>query len=202
MATLAGLRTLVYTYLGTVSTDPAYSLTTVNTLLNAVGNRYIDDIHQMKPDYLVKTATITGAAHSYTLPTDFAGWLEVRLVDATGRSLDEARHEELNDGGSFFSITGPDGTAILTTSDAVTAGSAIYLRHRYTPAELSGDTDVPTWMSSRHHDLLAREAAIDAYGLGNESQPASTFIATTAERRAQFWLAIGRRGVQPMIQRR
>ena len=206
MSTLAALRSLVYTYVGTASTDPAYPSGTVNTLLNAVGNRYVDDIHQMKPDYLVKTTTLTTAAasHAYTLPSDFAGFLEVRLTDATGWMMTEVRHDELNlgFGGPVFSITGPDGTAILTTADSVTAANAIYLRHRYTPVEMAADTDVPTWMPSRFHDLLAREAAIDAYGLGNESQPAGHFIQSTEDRRAQFWYSIGRRGVQTMIQRR
>lgn len=205
MASLAGLQSLTLTYLGTTATDPAYPGATLTALLNAVGNRYVDDVHQAKPDYLNKIVTlapVSSTSTSYTLPVDFAGWLEVRADDETGSLLTEVRAEELNVWGAdapAFAVVGADGSAVLKST--VGLGRSIYLCYRYTPDELSLAGDTPAWMPTRFHDLLAREAAIDGFGLGNESAPASHFLATTEDRRAQFWTAISRRGVAPTIQR-
>lgn len=207
MATLAGLRSLVYVYLGTTSSDPAYPSATVNSLVNAAANALIADVHQAKPDYLLlgqdPLTAQSSTSHSYTLPTTFAGWVEVRVGSSTGVQLTEARREELDQYPSLpaFAITGADGAAVLTTSAAVEAGVDLYLLYRTQPAELVADADVPTWLPTAFHDLLARKAAIDAFGLGNESAPSPLFVASTSDREAQFWVSIGRRGVAPTIQR-
>lgn len=208
MASLSGLRTLVYAYLGTTSSDPAYPASTVNALINAAGNALIADIHQQKPDYLVSwegaLAAQNPTSRNYTLPSTFAGWVEVRLGSATGTQLTEVRREELElyTSAAAFSVTGTDGAnAILTTSAGVESGVALWMFYRYQPSELVADADVPTWLPTAYHDLLARKAAIDAFGLGNESAPSPLFVATTADRETQFWVSIGRRGVGPTIQR-
>lgn len=206
MATLAGLRTLVYAYLGTTATDPAYPAATINALVNAAGNGLLADVHQARPDLLQKYTTLTAASttsRDYTLPSDYAGWLEVRSPDGEGTQLGEVRREELFNASGFpaFAITGPDGGALLQTSPGLNAGVTVFLLYRYQPAELAGDTESPTWLASSYHDLIARQAAIDAFGLGNESAPSPLFVRSTEERRAQFWASISRRGVAPTIQR-
>lgn len=208
MATLSGLQALVYVYLGTTSSDPAYPAATVTALLNAAAGRYVDDIHQARPDYLFTSTTLaasTPTTRIYTLPADFAGWLEVRATDADGVLMQEVRREELiaagNAGIPAFAITGADGAAVLSTSTGVDAGISIYIVYRTTPAELSAADDIPSWMPARFHDLLAREAAVDGFGLGAESAPSRTFLQTLEDRRSQFWAAISRRGVAPTIQR-
>jgi len=199
-------RGLVYTYLGTIASDPAYPAATVTALLNAVANKYIADVQQMAPSYLRDTDTLAAAgatSRSYALPADFAGWLDVRVTDASGSPLSEVRDDELAvvADGCHFSITGPDSAATLTTDEGVSAGVALYLKYRYQPAEMSDDADAPDWMPTQFHDLLAREAAIDAFGLGDESAPSPLFLQETQDRRAQFWLHIGNRGIQPMTLR-
>lgn len=211
MANLAALQALVYVYLGTTSSDPAYPAATVTALLNAAAGRYVDDIHQARPDYLYKYQNLSPnspGGRGYTLPTDFAGWLELRVNDSDGQPgtyMQEVRREELHAAGDAgvpaFSITGPDGSAKLETSTGIAAGASLFLVHRYTPAELSVAGDTPSWLPSRFHDLLAREAAIDGFGLGAESAPSRTFLETTEDRRSQFWQAIGRRGIAPTLQR-
>jgi hypothetical protein len=199
---LPAIRTRVYVYLGTRSTDPMYPATTVDALINAVANKYIADVHELAPSYLRKTATLTSATRSYNLPADFAGYIDVRETDESGAALDEIRDDDVNhfSGTPAFSITGPDQAAVLTTSGGVTAGRDIYLKYRYQPAELSGSA-APDWMPTQFHDLLAREAAIDAAGLGGEGSLTDRFIAETQDRRAQFWSHVGRRGVQPSLVR-
>jgi hypothetical protein len=202
VASLSSLRTLFYAYLGTTSSDPFYPPTTANALINATANKYIADVHDMNPGYLVDTETLspdTAGGRIYTLPADFSKWLEVRITDSNGSMCAEVRTEELNMGydGPVFAITGPNGTAKLTTGDSINAGVSIYLKYAYQPSEMSADGDTPSWMPTKFHDLLAREAAIDAYGLGNESAPSRQFVDETNDRRGQFWYSISQRGVQP-----
>ena len=204
---LAALRSLTYVYLGTVNTDPAYPATTVTTLLNAVANKYIADAHEMAPSYLRKVATLTATsptARTYNLPADFSRWLDVRLNNSDGSQLEERRDDEMNEpqSGYVFSVTGPDGSAVLTTHSSVSAGVPLYLKYAYQPAEMVNDGDSPaSWMPAQFHDLLAREAAIDAFGLGDEATPSPVFLQETIDRRGQYWYHMGRRGIQPMTVR-
>lgn len=205
MASLSGLRSLVYVYLGTTSADPAYPSATVNALINAAANTLIADVHQARPDYISTTATINPSValtRTYVLPGIFAGWLEVRETDATGALLEEVRTEDLPKA-SFgaFAVSGADGSAVLKTSTAVEAGIPLYLHYRSMPVELAADSDTPSWCPTAYHDLIARLAAIDGFGLGNESAPSSHFLRSTEDRKAQFWAAISRRGVAPTLQR-
>lgn len=206
MASLSGLRSLVYVYLGTTSTDPAYPAATVNALVNAAGNALIADIHQARPDYFQTSATLaptSPTARTYTLPADYAGWLEVRIGTSSGVRLSEARREELGalTAVPSFAVTGPDGAATLTVSEGVELNASLFFLYRTQPAELAGDGESPTWLPTAYHDLLARKAAIDAFGLGNESAPSPLFVDSTDDRLSQFWVSIGRRGVDPTIQR-
>lgn len=198
MASLSTLRGLFYVYLGTKSTDPKFPTSTANALINAAANKYAADVQQQNASWLESETSLASATRSYALPANFAGALDVRLTDEQGQQLIEVRGDELAAAAGMpaFAITGPDGTSgRLKTSRGVTEGAALWLKYRYQPAELVNDIDVPSWMPSQFHDLLAREAALDAFGLGNEGEPGSLFVQELFDRRAQFWAHIGRRGV-------
>jgi len=203
---LATLRNLTWTYLGTYSGDPLYTPTVVNGLLNNVVAKFVTDIQESRPDYLQSVVTLTAqtsTSNAYNLPSDFSGFLEVRLNDYTGTQLTYVRMEELNQPTLIysFSITGADQNAVLYTCPTMTPGVPLYFRYQYVPPDLVNDSDVPTWMPSRFHDLIARQAAIDAYGIGNEDVPADLFVTETQDRIAQFYLEVARRGATPVLTR-
>jgi hypothetical protein len=200
--TLADLRTLFYVYIGTTSSDPMYPTATVNALINAVAGKYRQETYQADPSRfeLETTLTPTGQTRSYPLPADFGGFLDVRFDSNKGVKLDQVRSDELNAAWAFaaFAITGPDASATLSTSDFCTLGEAIYLKYLQVQPGMSADTDEPLWLDADFHDLLAREAAIDAYGLGDEAQPSDRFMQETGDRRAMWYLHLMRRGVNSL----
>lgn len=200
--TLAALRTLFYVYIGTTSSDPMYPPATVNALINAVAGKYRQETYQADPSRFEFETTLTPNAgtRDYPLPSDFGGWLDVRFDTAKGTKLDAVRSDELNAAWAFaaFAITGPDAAATLSTSEFCTLGESIYLKYLQVQQPMSGDNDEPTWLDADYHDLLAREAAIDAYGLGDEAQPAPRFMQETEDRRAMWYLHLMRRGVNGM----
>lgn len=202
MASLTTLRSLFYIYVGTKPTDPMYPTATVDALLNAAAHKYIADVQQANPAYLVKTTTLNLAARTASLPVDFAGYVDVRFDDATGRPLREVRLEELDTPSrAAFAITGPDAAATLTASQAVAENATLYFAYRYQPADLVNPSDIPEWMPAPFHDLLAREAAVDGFGLGAEGAPVVAFLTELQDRRAQFWAHVMRRGTQPLTTR-
>ena len=197
--TLADLRTLFYVYIGTTSSDPMYPTATVNALINAVAAKYRQETYQADPSRFEIEVTLSPVSQTrqYLLPADFGGWLDVRFDTSKGTKLDQVRSDELNAAWSFaaFAITGPDAAATLTTSEFCTLGEAIYLKYLQVQSPMSADTDEPLWLDADFHDLLAREAAIDAYGLGDEAQPSPRFMQETEDRRAMWYLHLMRRGV-------
>lgn len=196
MANLSALRSLFYVYLGTKSTDPAYPSGTANTLINAAGNKLALETQQQNASLLQKSSSLTSATREYSLPSDFSHYVEVRLDDSVGSKLVEVRDEDLTDDPrAAFAIYGPDGAAKLRVNTAVTMGRTLWLKYAYWPTELAADADTPSWLPSAFHDLLAREAAVDAFGLGGEGEPSALFLDETRDRRALYWSHIGRRGV-------
>lgn len=203
MASLATLRSLFYVYLGTKASDPMYPSTTVDALINAAANKYKADIQQANPGWLSDTTTLTLSSGSVSLPADFAGVLDLRLTDNTGMRLREVRYEELELDWSqpVYAITGSDAAATLHCSSQVSEDGDVYLVYRTQPAELSAGTDVPSWMPGQFHDLLAREAAIDGFGLGAEGVPSPHFVRELDDRRAQFWGHLKSRSTHPLLTR-
>lgn len=206
MADLTTLRALFYVYLGTVSTDPAYPQTTADVLLNAAARELAADMQQMAPDMLQKVVTLNpdvAGGSTYTLPSDFYEALEVRLGTNLGTPLEEVRSEELDLGwdGPVFAIYGPDATATLEVSDLAEPGSPLYFRYGYQPVDLAAPSDIPSWMPTQFHDLIARAAAIDAYGLGAEAAPAPEFLEKTEDRKGQYWFHLSRRTTQAQTPR-
>lgn len=196
MANLAALRSLVYVYLGTRPTDPAYPSSSLNSLINGVANKLALETKQQNASLLQKSQSLTSVTREYSLPADFAGYVEVRLDDDTGSKIVEVRDEDLTDDPrAAFSIYGPDGAAKLRVNTAVSMGRTLWLKYSYWPAELAADADAPSWLPSAFHDLLAREAALDAFGLGAEGEPSMLFLDETRDRRALYWSHVGRRGV-------
>jgi hypothetical protein len=200
MLNLGQLRGMFYAYLGTPDSDPMYPPTTANALINAVARKYHNDIQQANPDFFAVTTTLIAdvGTRDYQLPDDFAGWLDVRFTNSQGYALEETRFDELPSAWGFaaFAITGTDDAAVLHTSNYCTVAVPLYFAYTQSAADLAGDSDVPSWMPQDFHDLLAREAAIDAYGLGAESAPSPVFMQETMDRRAMFWLKVGKRGAR------
>lgn len=199
---LATMESLVWTYLGSFSGDPLYPQAVVDSLINNVCYKYQADIQQSNPSYNSATVTLASTpvgSNTYPLPADFAGWLEVRATDFQGIPMSECRLEEINipSLAYSFAITGKDSSATLTTANAMVGGIPIYFRYQQLLPILVNPGDIPTWMPDQFHDLIPREAAIDAYGIGNEDVPADKFMEETRDRRAQFWLHIMRRGTGP-----
>lgn len=199
---LSDIRTLFYAYLGTPATDPMYPPATANALINAVAHKYMDDLSQSDPARFFNVVTLTPNTDTrdYPLPSDFQMALDVRFASNQGVKLDVVRYDELNAAWAFaaYALTGDDANAVLHTSQFCTQGESLYFLYQQAQVDMAADTDEPTWMPARYHDLLARKAAIDAYGLGDEAAPSPTFMQETADREAQFYLAIMRRTVDGM----
>jgi hypothetical protein len=203
---LAQLQALVWTYLGTSSVDPLYTPTVVTGLLNTVANKYQTDLAEAAPSYNVTTTTLTASpasSNTYPLPANFGGWIEVRCTDYQGIPLGECKYEELNVPALAYSfaISGPDQAATLTTAPNVVAGLPLYFRYTPIAPDLVAAGDVPSWMPANFHDLLARDAAIDAFGIGSEDAPSPVFIQETNDRRAMWYLHIMRRGTSAVLTR-
>jgi len=201
MLNLAQLRGLFYAYLGTPQSDPMYPPSTANALINAVARKYRHDMAKSNPDWFVTPTTLTAnvGTRDYPLPDDFGGWLDVRFNNSKGFVLEEVRYDELPAAWGFaaFAITGNDSAAVLHTSDFCVVAVPLYLAYTQAGADLAGDSDTPSWMPQDFHDLLAREAAIDAYGLGAESAPSPVFMQETMDRRSVFWFHVSQRGARP-----
>lgn len=200
------LTTLVRSYLGTASDDPAYTATILNPLLQSAYDSLIADIQDANPHYLSTAVTLTAdssTSHLYTFATqspaitDFAKWLEVRWTDEDGVLLAEARLEDLRDGGGgLFALTGPDEAPVLRTGADDEAGTALYFRYAYWPADWDEDSDEPTGIPAKYHDLVALEALF-AFALGGEARVPADLRIRWMDRRAQLLSRVGRRGIQP-----
>lgn len=201
MADRSALRTKVFTYLGTRSTDPFYKnedgSSRIDGLLQDAYNAIVSDILLTNPEYLQKVETLTSADHTYALPADFAGWIDVRLNTSTGTPLTQCDMEFLpSTFGTEFAISGPDQDAVLTTSGGVEAGVDLYLLYRYWPLDWTQDTDSPDVVPSKFHDVVALDAAEVAFALGGEQVMPPKLVALKEDRRASLLLHVGRRGVQ------
>jgi hypothetical protein len=199
------LKTLIRTYLFTSDDDPAYSDTVLDPIAQQAYDSVLSDINQAKPDYLSKTVTLaadSSASHDYIFATqavpidDFASWLEVRYTDEDGTALEEARLEELRGAGSdFFAITGPDEAPVLTTSKDSPAGTPLFFRYGYWPADFVDDSSTLAGVPVKYHDVVALEALF-AYGLGGEQRLPPELFNRWRDRKAQMLARVGRRGVQ------
>lgn len=202
----ATLSTLLRTYLGTAADDPFYSDTVVNATLQEAYDDLLSEILRANPSYLQKPVTLAAdgaASHLYTLATqavpivDFAGWLEVRWTDTNGSLLRECRQDELRDAGvDYFSISGPDQSAVLETSVDSDAGVPLFFRYRFWPAAFSGDSDTPAALPERFQSVVALESVF-AFGFGGEQRCPPELRERWITRKANLLAHVGRRGIQP-----
>lgn len=208
MTTRGVLKTLVRTYLGTISTDPQYSDAILEPLLQDATNSLIIDMLEANPDCLSAAVTLaadSSTSHTYTLGTqsvpvtDFARWLEVRWTDADGSELIECRREELASQGAdrFCVLSDGNYNWVLRTSPDSEAGTALYVVYAQQPADMAGDAYLPGGVPIQFHDVVALEAASVAYGFGGEQQMPRELFTRWRDRRAQLMSFVGRRGTQP-----
>lgn len=174
---LAALRSTTYGLLGTDSKDKFYPAATVDLWLNAAADAVMQRVKETAPDIYRKVATLAAASatsRTYALGTqgtpitDFAGVLALRLVDVDGAPLTLVRDEELDSAAGAYSVIGLDEAATITTSADIAAGSALWLKYSYWPAQMDDDTDEPGGVPERFHPLIAFEAAETLFTLGDE----------------------------------
>ncbi len=201
----ATIRAGILAYLATPSDDPAFTAAILDPLIQEAVDSLFTDVSLQSPGWLVTTVTLTTGATSrdYVFSTqsspitDFKSWLEVRITDKTGLLLTEAKFDEMNDAGAdFFTITGPDDTPTLITSDDTTPGIDLYFRYAQWPAQMASDTDVPTEIPTRFHGVIALETLF-VFGLGGEQRRPQELKDRWMDRRAQLMTHAGKRGVQP-----
>jgi hypothetical protein len=202
----AQVKSLIRTYLGTGSDDPAFSDAVLEPVIQNVVYGLIAELHLANRSYLAKSVTLAAdgaASHVYTFGsqspaiTDFAYWLEVRLDDADGSALEEVRLDELNDAyGDSFALSGPDGSVVLTTSKGTTAGTPLFLKYGYWPAALTSDSDAIPGLPAQFHEVVALESLF-LFGVGNEGQRPPELRERWMNQRAALWSHVGTRGVQP-----
>lgn len=206
MANRGALRDILYALLGTTSDDQAFPSTTLNTLLQQAVDSLLADIQLANPHHLSKIVTLTAASATSRLYqfsaqapaiTDFARWLEVRYDDEDGLELTERRLEDLRGSGAdHFALTGVDEAPTLQTSKDSTAGTPLFFRYAYWPAQMSSDSSTPDGIPLRFHDVVPLEALF-AFGLGGEQRRPPELSLRWTDRRAQLLTHVGRRGVQP-----
>ena len=206
MATRAQLLARVQVFLGTDTDDPQFDATVLNDILQDAYWSLLEDIRLTDPNYLATTVTLSPASSSsrvYTFAaqtspiTDFAGWLDVRWSDETGIRLNEVRYDELSGKqGDTFALTGQDEALVLTVSPNADPGQSIWLRYAQWPAAWTADTDTPSQIPVRFHDVVALEALF-AFGLGGEQRLPPELQNRWMDRRSQLLASVSRRGVQP-----
>ena len=205
MASRATIRGWIRNLLGTTSDDPFFKASTLDPIIQQACDALVTAISEENPDYLVKppvTLTAQSAtSHSYDFAqlqiTDFAKVLELRYTDEDGAELMEARLEELRDAGAdYYAITGDDEHAVLQTSKATEAGTALWMRYRYWPADMDDDADSPEGIPTKFHDVVALEALF-AFGLGGEQRLPPELHARWIDRRAQLFQHVKSRSTVP-----
>lgn len=199
MSARSTIRELVRTYLLTDSNDKAYSDARLNVLIQNEINMLASDIYEANPDFQRSLTTLTGASHEYEMPTDFRKWVEVRLVDKDGQLLTEVRDDELNNVvGYAFSIVGPDHAATLRTSSACPSDTDIYLKYNAWESDMTSDSDEPSVIPKKFHDVIALRTARVVFGLGGEQVFPAVLEEQVADRYAQLIQHVSRRGVEAM----
>lgn len=204
------LATRVRQFLGTAEDDPQFSGTVLNPILQDAYWAILEDIRLLNPGYLQTTVTLTAdsaTSRLYTFSTqaapitDFAGWLDVRWTDGDGVPLREVRYDELrNADADAFALSGQDETAVLTVSPLADAGQPLWLVYSPWPAAWTTDSNTPSLIPVRYHDVLALEA-LYAFGLGGEQRLPPELYTRWTDRRSQLLESVAKRGVQPSTMR-
>lgn len=205
---LAELRTKVYGYLGTTTTDRAYPAATVTSLLNDALAELCDKLPKgyrqrrgiWRPD--------SGVGHAYTLAVQTTAVASLRTIvtlrtdSYSGPKLRELAYEQLQAwDGLTYAVTGSDEEAVITTGDGVTESIALYAVYEITPDALSADTASPSWLSARFHDIPCLMAAEMAFASGGEGRFPEEYSLKLLDRRADLQSAVRRRSADVMLTR-
>lgn len=198
----------MYTYLGTASNDPAFAPARLNLLIqNALNELYAD----IPEGVLVRTTTLRpdandGALYAFSAQVspilDFQKADEVRLDSSTGTPLREVPFGQRNAYGSGgYSIVGDDAETTLYVTPGTTEGRSVFLTYTYWPALWTVDNTECPGIPSRFHDLVALEAAKQAYAIGNEQSWPATYEVIRFDRRAQLLTHWGNRSRDVTLRR-
>ena len=208
--TRSELATRVRQFLGTAEDDPQFSSTVLNPILQDAYWAILEDIKKLNPGYLQATVTLvpdSTTSRTYTFATqsvpltDFAGWLDVRWTDENGWPLREVRYDELLTVDSeAFALSGQDETAVVTIPPTATPGTNLRMVYAAWPAAWTSDTDSPSMIPVRYHDVVALEA-LYAFGLGGEQRIPAELFTRWQDRRSQLLESVAQRGVQPSTMR-
>ncbi len=209
MAARSTIVTGIRVLLATPQDDPAYTDTILNPIVQKAVDSLLTDINEQNPDYNMTTVTLaadssTGRVYTFASQsspiTDFARWREIRWTDSAGLELTEVRSDELRAaGGDHFFLSGIDSAPVLETSPDSTAGTDIFLRYTQWFADMTigsgGDTDVPSGIPLKFHDVIELEALF-AFALGGEQRTPPDLRDRWFDRRNQLMHHVGRRGSQ------
>jgi len=206
--TLSEMREAVWAYLGTTSTDRAYPAARVTRWLNDALNQIRADTPNSYFQQRATWAADSSTGRVYTLTsqspsvTTLQRMVEVRLTSTTGPKLRELTYEQLPAwAGEAYAITGADESAVLTTSEGVPVGVALYVAYEAWPTELSAGSDTPSWLPSRFHDVPTLMATDVAFSVGDEGQMPGTLSAKMLDRQAQLLTHMRRRSGDVMLTR-
>lgn len=204
-----GMRRFMRMVLGVPDTDPVFTDPALNLALQQAHESLWHDAQQANPGYVWGTTTLAadagGDGHTYTLNTqstpvaDFVRHLELRLTNAEGSVLTEARPEELRAaGGEHFNVKGEGSTAVITTSPDTDASVALWLRYLTKPDQFTSDTAEPALVPRQYQEVLP----LEALGLVAAGRIPKDLRDRWQDRRAQFLAHVGRRGTLPSRTRR
>lgn len=206
--TLADLRTAVRAYLGVSDTDKAFTNTRLTRWLNDALNELRIDAPKSYFQQRATWAADASTSRVYTLAsqspavTALQSIIELRLDSVSGSKLREVSFEQLPAwAGLAYAVTGADEAATITTNDGTPAGATLYVVYEAWPAELSGDSDTPSWLPSRFHDVPALMAAEVAFASGDEGQMPGTLARKLQDRRAELLSHMRRRSPDAMLAR-
>ncbi len=205
---LGQIRAAALTYLGVSSTDKAFLPANVNRWINDARNEVVGEL---PPGYAVRTATWTpdsATARIYTLAsqgtpvTALRRVLALCLETADGARLREVQYDQLREWpGYTYAVTGADEVAVLTVGADVSLGQTLWAEYEVWPTELASDSDTPSEIPARYHDVLALMAAEVGFASGDEGKMPSSLVSRLQDRRAQLWAATGRRSADVMKMR-
>lgn len=202
------VRELILTYLGTASNDPAFAPARLNALIQNVLNELYADIPE---GVLVKTTTLTAdpndaARYTFSAQTspvlDFQKADDVRLDRSSGVPLREVPFGQRQTyGGGGYSIVGDDDDTVLYVTPGTTEGHALWLSYAYWPELWTVDNSECPGIPRRFHDVVALEAAKQAYAIGNEQSWPATYEALRFDRRGQLQAHWGNRSRDVTLRR-
>lgn len=202
------IRESIYTYLGTSSVDPAFPTARLNILIQNVLNELYADIPE---GVLVKVTTLTpdaidGARYPFASQSspilDFQKADEVRIATASGRQLREIPYGQRQAfGANGYSIIGDDADTTLVLTPGTQEAQPLFLSYSYWPALWTADNTECPGIPSRFHDVVALEAAKQAYAMGNEQSWPGTYETIRFDRRAQLQSHWGNRSRDVTLRR-